>query len=185
MSTAKEAMTEIIARQPDNSSYEEILRKLTFTGMARCALKAPEAKEFATFQAKCAECSKVFDHPCLSDYAYGEFIFCGEDGKTFAYCNSFDPTSRLIDALLPDEFTDEMLQAALANLADRIGIQKLTNKIYCPGCHATNLEYFHGTKTGVMWVKQVTYHDLLSLNRENLKAKISQFVTDFHNGDES
>ena len=33
MSTAKETMTEIIARQPDDSSYDEILRELAFARM--------------------------------------------------------------------------------------------------------------------------------------------------------
>ena len=38
MSTAKEKMTEIIRSQPDDSSYEEILRELTFAIMVERGL---------------------------------------------------------------------------------------------------------------------------------------------------
>jgi predicted transcriptional regulator len=33
MASAKETMTEIIARQPDDSTYEELLRELAFARM--------------------------------------------------------------------------------------------------------------------------------------------------------
>lgn len=38
MSTAKDTMTEIIASQPDDSSYEEILRELAFARMVQRGL---------------------------------------------------------------------------------------------------------------------------------------------------
>ena len=39
MSTAKEHITEIINRQPDDSSYDEIVRELAFDLMVRRGLK--------------------------------------------------------------------------------------------------------------------------------------------------
>ena len=39
MSTAKEEMAEIIAGQPDDSSYDEILRELAFARMVHRGLK--------------------------------------------------------------------------------------------------------------------------------------------------
>ncbi|MBN2294800.1 MAG: hypothetical protein JXM70_20390 [Pirellulales bacterium] len=38
MMTVKDTMTEIIARQPDDSSYEEILRELAFARMVNRGL---------------------------------------------------------------------------------------------------------------------------------------------------
>jgi len=39
MSTAKEQITEIISRQPDDSSYDEIVRELAFELMVQRGLK--------------------------------------------------------------------------------------------------------------------------------------------------
>ncbi len=43
MSTAKDAMAEIIARQPDDSSYDEILRELAFARMVQRGLQDSDA----------------------------------------------------------------------------------------------------------------------------------------------
>lgn len=39
MATAKETISEIIARQPDDSSYDEILRELAFARMVQRGLE--------------------------------------------------------------------------------------------------------------------------------------------------
>jgi len=39
MSTAKDQISEIIRRQPDDSSYEEIVRELAFEAMVQRGLK--------------------------------------------------------------------------------------------------------------------------------------------------
>ena len=133
-------------------------------------------KEIATFKAKCSECGEEFDHPSLGDMAYGEFIFCAENGKIYAYCSSFEATARLIEVLLPENYDAELFQSALAGLADPIFGQHLTNKIHCPKCCSVNLEYWHGEKTGSMWVKPATYDRLLSLNRNEIIAKVKMFA---------
>ena len=38
MSTIKERMTEVIQEQPEDASYEEILRALAFENMVECGL---------------------------------------------------------------------------------------------------------------------------------------------------
>ena len=43
MSSAKDAMIEIIGRQPDDSSYDEILRELAFARMVRRGLDDSDA----------------------------------------------------------------------------------------------------------------------------------------------
>ncbi|MGO9110129.1 MAG: hypothetical protein ACLP9L_12925 [Thermoguttaceae bacterium] len=43
-SSAKEAMTEIIARQPDDSSYDEILRELAVARMVQRGLSDADAE---------------------------------------------------------------------------------------------------------------------------------------------
>jgi len=43
MSNAKEAMAEIIARQPDDSSYDEILRELAYARMVKRGLEDSDA----------------------------------------------------------------------------------------------------------------------------------------------
>jgi hypothetical protein len=44
MSSVKESMTEIIARQPDDSSYDEILRELAFARMVQRGLADSDAE---------------------------------------------------------------------------------------------------------------------------------------------
>ena len=43
MSSAKEAMSEIIAQQPDDSSYDEILRELAYARMIHRGLEDSDA----------------------------------------------------------------------------------------------------------------------------------------------
>ncbi len=43
MSSAKETMSEIIAQQPDDSTYDEILRELAYARMVRRGLKDSDA----------------------------------------------------------------------------------------------------------------------------------------------
>jgi predicted transcriptional regulator len=43
MSTAKEEVRQLIAQQPDDSSYEELVRELAFSIMVRRGLKDSEA----------------------------------------------------------------------------------------------------------------------------------------------
>lgn len=43
MSTAKEQITELVQKQPDDSSYDEIIRELAFDLMVQRGLKDSEA----------------------------------------------------------------------------------------------------------------------------------------------
>ncbi len=43
MSSAKAAMTDIIGRQPDDSSYDEILRELAFARMVQRGMQDSDA----------------------------------------------------------------------------------------------------------------------------------------------
>jgi predicted transcriptional regulator len=43
MSTAKEELEQLIAQQPDDSSYEELVRELAFSVMVRRGLKDSDA----------------------------------------------------------------------------------------------------------------------------------------------
>jgi hypothetical protein len=44
MSTVKETMTEIISQQPDDSSYDEILRELAYARMVQRGLADSDAE---------------------------------------------------------------------------------------------------------------------------------------------
>ncbi|WP_417735554.1 hypothetical protein [Rosistilla oblonga] len=48
MSSAKEAMIDIIGRQPEDSTYDEILRELAFTRMVQRGLDDSEAGRTVT-----------------------------------------------------------------------------------------------------------------------------------------
>ena len=48
MSSAKEAMIEIIGRQPEDSSYDEILRELAFARMVQRGLDDSDAGRTVT-----------------------------------------------------------------------------------------------------------------------------------------
>jgi DNA-directed RNA polymerase subunit RPC12/RpoP len=135
--------------------------------------------EIVTLEAKCGSCGKIFDYPTLSDFAYGQFIFCGENGRVHAYCEVFNPATKLLEVLLPENCGAELYQSALAELADPILGQKLKTKMRCPNCTSLKLEYWGGKKTGSMWVKPTTYNNLLSLSRNELIQKVSNFARDF------
>ena len=44
MATAKEELEQLIAQQPDDSSYEELVRELAFSVMVRRGLKDSDAE---------------------------------------------------------------------------------------------------------------------------------------------
>jgi len=48
MSTAKEHITEVIKRQPDDSSYDEIVRELAFDLMVQRGLKNADERRTIT-----------------------------------------------------------------------------------------------------------------------------------------
>lgn len=48
MSTAKETMVDIIARQPDDSTYEELLRQLAYDRMVQRGLEDSKAGRTVT-----------------------------------------------------------------------------------------------------------------------------------------
>ncbi len=133
-------------------------------------------KEITTFEAECAACGEVFDHPLLGDMAYGEFVFCSTDGLSYAYCSAFKTSARLIGVLLPVDQSPEILQAALAALADPMFGHQLTNQIICPKCHSSSLKSWGGRETGSMWVKPVSYSRLLELDRTGLRERVADFV---------
>ena len=133
-------------------------------------------KEVATFTAKCSECGAEFDVPCLSDMSsYGEYLFCSENGKVYAYANAFDASARLIEVLLPEPFDSELFQRALAELADSILGQKLTYKRHCPNCTSTDVVVYSSKKSGTTWIKPVTYNGLLALKKSELVELVSKF----------
>jgi len=136
-------------------------------------------KKIPTFRAKCANCGELFDHPSLSDMAYGEFVFCSENGKIYAYSSAFEPSAKLIEVLLPDNCGADLFQAALAGLSDPILGQQLTTKIHCPKCCSINLEFWHGEQSGSIWVQGTNYNQLLSLNRKDIIARVREFAKSF------
>ena len=135
--------------------------------------------EIVTLEAKCGSCGEIFDYPTLSDFAYGEFIFCSENGRVHAYCEVSNPAAKLIQVLLPEDCGAELYQSALAELADPILGQNLRTEMRCPKCTSPKLEYWGGKKTGSMWVKPTTYKSLLSLPRNELVQKVSNFASGF------
>lgn len=54
MSTAKEAMVHIIARQPEDSSYEEILRELAYARMVERGVADSDSGRTVTDSEVCA-----------------------------------------------------------------------------------------------------------------------------------
>jgi len=145
------------------------------TGLIYRLVMANMDKEISLFSAVCAECGAQFEVPCLGDMSYGENLFCSENGKIYAYANAFNANSRLIEVLLPEPINSELFQSALAELADKVLGQSLTSKRHCPNCRSTKVSVFTGKKTGVTWVKPVTYERLLALGKHELVELVSNF----------
>jgi len=61
MSTVKEQMLEIIGRQPDDSSYDEVLRELAFARMVQRGLDDADAKRVFSDESVRALSHRVLD----------------------------------------------------------------------------------------------------------------------------
>src|SRR5258707_13237426 len=116
--------------------------------------------EIVTLEAKCGSCGEIFDYPTLSDFAYGEFIFCSENGRVHAYCEASNPAAKPIQGLLPEDCGAELYQSALPELAHPILGQHLRTEMRRPNCPSPNLERWGGRKNGSMWAKLPTPRSL-------------------------
>lgn len=134
--------------------------------------------ETATFPAICKNCGNKFDFPCFGDFAYGQFIFNTEDGKSFVYYESSTPIELLFKVLLPENPGAELYQTALAEFADPVFGSKVTRQFYCPLCKSDDIENLYGTKTGSMWVKPVTYNRLQRQSRAEIIQSFSKFISE-------
>lgn len=133
----------------------------------------------STFEAKCSSCGNVFSEPLLPEMSYGEFIFCSENGGIYAHVNAFEPSVRLIEVLLPENFSPDLFRFVLAFLADKVFGKALTPDRHCPKCSSSDFEYFGGQKTGKITFKRVTYQDLLALSREEIIEKVKETASRF------
>ena len=97
----------------------------------------------AIFNHECSACKRVFVHPHLGDFSYGDFIFSGEQGTVVAYSIAIDnPSWNFLATLLtelPSGVTAQndradLLQGAFAHFADPINGQRLCNFTVCPHC---------------------------------------------------
>jgi hypothetical protein len=132
--------------------------------------------EVATFESKCGQCGKTYPTPQLADMAYGEFIFCSADGRVYAHCDAFSASAKLIEVLLPENYSPELFRRALAELADPILGRRLTPNVHCYHCGSIERESWGGKKIGMMWVKATTYDDLIRMERNDLIERIAEFV---------
>ena len=131
--------------------------------------------EISTFEAKCQDCQKTFDHPSFGDHAYGKFIFCSEDGRYYVYFNDL-VVSKIFQVLLPENCGADIYQSALAEFSNPIFGKKLKAKVQCPNCSSSNLAYWHGKKTGSIWIKPANYSDIFSLKRSDLIQKFTDYA---------
>jgi DNA-directed RNA polymerase subunit RPC12/RpoP len=128
-------------------------------------------KDIATFEAKCAECGKAFEHPSLGDFAYGENIFYTNDGMHQVWVSAFSAfpqrVKKLIDGPQPMKFWD-----ILASCADPVNGQKFVAKIICPHCNSDGLESWEGRRIGMTSIQEATFLRVLDLEDSTLALRI-------------
>jgi hypothetical protein len=130
-------------------------------------------KSITTFQAKCANCGQLFEHPSLGDQAYGEMILCSADGKHFAWISAFAELPQRVSALLPGA-SAMVFWNAIACLADPIASQQLTPRLHCSFCSSDNIEFWEGERIGVMNVPEALFCDVSELPTSELKLRVSE-----------
>jgi len=109
-----------------------------------------------TLEATCGRCASTFSHPSLGDFAYGEFVLCSADGRSYAVVDGTTPLARRVGATLTGA-GNGALWTALAEVADPIEGQALTASIRCPACSSADLESWGGRVTGTREVPAATF----------------------------
>lgn len=133
-----------------------------------------------TFEAKCADCKTIFEHPSLGDFAYGEFIFSTIDGSDFLCCDANEVSESILQGLIPEDLTAEQFQKTLVTVVDNPFASQLTLRIPCTKCGSTNLEYWEGQKIGVRNIEKATFKRFSVLSEEEKLKEISTILDDIN-----
>jgi hypothetical protein len=116
--------------------------------------------EAATFEAQCAACSHIFEHPNFGDFgSYGRLLFCTEDGKRYVYFDGFSAVAEQLNKKTGSSLSD----IEYARLADPVDGKNLTAGIRCPMCCSRELAYCEGKKIGSVRLRSATYLAFLLL----------------------
>ncbi len=124
--------------------------------------------EISAFDAKCASCGRQFSHPSVGDFSYGVAVLCTVDGSHFATVDGFGEFAQRVEAL----GVGHSLWAALAALADPVAGKRFTHSLRCPHCTSPHLEYWEGSKTGIMDVPEASFLGSSALSDEQIVARI-------------
>lgn len=130
-------------------------------------------KEVATFEAKCAGCGRLFEHPSFGDFAYGENILYTTSGKRQAWVSAFSQFPQRLRGLL-DTSQIKRFWDILASLADPLEDQKLVAKIICPDCSSDRLDYWKGKRIGLTSISEATFSNVFDLEDSTLALKIQE-----------
>lgn len=131
----------------------------------------------STFKAKCASCGGEFSHPSLGDFAYGEFLFTGEEGTVYCHFKSLDhPVWGLVERILSSQVATAdrgaTIQAACAALADPIKGQRFVNGHVCPICQSSSWESWEGERVGSTDVPEAAFTQVLLLPLHEQEAAV-------------
>ncbi|MBD8872233.1 hypothetical protein [Rhodanobacter sp. DHB23] len=136
-------------------------------------------KDIALLEAKCADCGRLFGHPSLGDFAYGEVVLCTADGKHYATVDAFNEFAVQVRAVVKSGSTSS-IWPALAALADPVAGQQFTTSVHCPHCASNNLEYWGGQKVGVTCVPEVSFATVAKLSPSLLAQHMALAISQAH-----
>jgi hypothetical protein len=131
-------------------------------------------REIPLLEAKCASCGRLFSHPSLGDFSYGEAVLCSVDGKHHATIDAFGDFAQRVKALLNSSVAGS-LWPLLASLADPVAGQPWAHTIHCPHCTSNSLEYWSGQKIGISSVPAATFIASSSLSPESLARVVAGY----------
>ena len=124
-------------------------------------------------EAKCARCHQVFGYPTLSDFAYGEMVFCTIDGKHHVLASAFDEFAQRVSDLL-EAGEKQNYWGVLASLADPVGGQPLSTQKRCPHCCSSHFQYWGGRDVGMASVPSASFESASRLTRADLAHRVVQ-----------
>lgn len=125
----------------------------------------------ATFQAKCRDCSHVFDHPSLGEHAYGEVLLCSNNGLAYVWVSAFSVLPKKVASLMPNARAEDFWKIVAA-LADPVEGQKLGSGVHCTSCSSGVLEFWEGERLGSMEIAEGTFHAAEAWSPEELEQRV-------------
>lgn len=128
--------------------------------------------QIAICERKCASCNWIGGTPEVGDFAYGQFIFAGEQGTIHAIHNSIENSNWDWVSVFAENAGN--IPEIVARIADPIDGQRLRTNQVCPNCLESNWEWWDGKRICLKEIPDATFATFENLNDQRKSEAIRQ-----------